>query len=143
MLTAFATIVAPCAAQQPLATPFANWPADRGLAADPFEIAMARGFFLRARERMIYLNQRTVAGDEHGWRAHRFVSNQGRPILIRLPCTARIFIWLVGQGPRPIDSTCPDGFKWGYVPSFAMKPPTAAEQRRLRTLWEHSQERSK
>ena len=136
MLTAFAPIVAPCVAQQPVAV--SSGPADRELAADAFEIALTKGFFLRARERMIYLDDHDTAGDPHGWRVHRFVSNQGRPIRIRLPASTRIFIWPMGQGPRPIDSTCRQGAFWGRIPASAGFNAMPADATRLYHLWRRS-----
>ena len=103
---------------------------------DPFDEALSKGFYLYAQQRMTYLSVRSCYDDPMGWMIHRFVTFEGKLIAIRLPPEAQIYVWPVGQGPRPRHSVCCRGSIWGRIP----KPAGAGfllrdEVFRLHWLW--------
>ena len=119
--------------------PLPNRPASQRIT--PFDAAMANGFYLIAHERMTYLSVRSEPDDPLGWLIHRFVTFHGRLIGIRLPPTAQIFVWPVGQGPQLYSSICCRGRRWGHIPRQPDGMQTRASARRMATIWRHNQER--
>ena len=107
-------------------------------ASDAFHEALAKGFFLRAREPMIYLGYRTRFDDRHGWQAHRFASFTGRQIVIMLPAYTHLYANPLGRG-APASSLCTPDSPWGRIPRRGGRLLTMPEEMRLQRLWVRSQ----
>jgi len=107
-------------------------------AVDAFYEALAKGFFLRAREPMIYLGYRTRFGDKDGWQAHRFATFQGRQLFILLPPDAQLYVSPLGRG-GPVSSVCTPESPWGRIPRLNGRLLGMPEEMRLHRLWVRSQ----